>query len=279
MGLLFLMTAGFDFSKAGPAALPVKMMQNAQATPPAEANPAAETANESGSLLTIELRDGSRIIGKGLDEALSFRSAAMGDFTLTWAAIRSIEYGGANPGAARLTATNGDVYAVQFSGSSVRVETSFGAAELPAKLIRSVQVSAAGRSGPVTSGLMARWTGDGNAKDSVGHFDGQVSGGVRYVPGPKGQAFQFNGDGAQVNFGKSAGNFGTGDFTIAYWMRTDSRNPEEAFLTKRAACAGGASFLDIRIGSGAQPSFIGFLVLGLSGGLQGWITIWFPATR
>ncbi|MGA2544783.1 MAG: hypothetical protein ABSG78_24810 [Verrucomicrobiota bacterium] len=37
---------------------------------------------------------------------------------------------------------------------------------------------------PVTNGLVARWPGDGNAKDSAGHFDGQVSGGLRYGPGP-----------------------------------------------------------------------------------------------
>jgi hypothetical protein len=147
----------------------------------------------------------------------------------------------------------------------VRVETSFGETDLPVKQIRSVKVSAAGRAGQLVSGLVARWLGDGNAKDSAGHFDGEVSGGVSYVPGPTGQAFQFNGGAAQVDFGKSAGNFGTGDFTIAYWMKTDSRNPHESFLAKRAACDGASSFWDIQIGSGPQKPPVGFLHLGLEG--------------
>jgi hypothetical protein len=103
---------------------------------------------------------------------------------------------------------------------------------------------------PITNGLIARWTGDGNAKDTAAHFDGQVSGGVSYVPGPAAaQAFQFNGGEAKVDFGNSIGNFGTRDFTVAYWMKTGSRTPQEAFLSKRLACDAASSFWDIHIGS------------------------------
>ena len=150
---------------------------------------------------------------------------------------------GANTGLARLTATNGDVYEVQFAVLALRVETSFGKTELPVKLIRSIKVSAMGNAGQWSSGLVARWTGDGNAKDSAGHFDGQVSGGLRYVPGPAGQAFQFNGGESQVDFGSSAGNFGTNDFTIAYWMKTDSRNPKEAFIGEEGGVRWGVLLL------------------------------------
>ena len=79
---------------------------------------------------------------------------------------------------------------------------------------------------PSASGLAERWKGDGSAQDSAGLVHGQISVEVSYAPGPAGQAFQFNGDDAQVDFGKSAGNFGTGDFTIAFWMKTDSRTPD-----------------------------------------------------
>jgi hypothetical protein len=94
---------------------------------------------------------------------------------------------------------------------------------------------------------VAYWKGDGDAKDSIGRSDGQGFGGLRYVPGPAGQAFQFNGGDAKVDFGNSAGNFGTNDFTIAYWMKTDSKNPHEAFLGKRAVCDSIISFWDILI--------------------------------
>ena len=109
---------------------------------------------------------------------------------------------------------------------------------------------------PVTNGLVARWSGDGNAKDSAGHFDGQVSGGLRYGPGPTGQAFEFNGGDAQVDFGTNIGNFGTRDFTIAYWMKTDSKYHHEAFLVKRAQCDGEFRFLEIEMGEiGAAGSY------------------------
>ncbi|HXR06302.1 MAG TPA: LamG domain-containing protein [Candidatus Acidoferrum sp.] len=101
---------------------------------------------------------------------------------------------------------------------------------------------------PITNGLVHRWTGDGNAKDVAAHDDGKVSGGLRYENSDTGQAFAFNGKDAQINFGASAGNFGSGDFTIAYWMKTRSTSLTEAFLEKRDACNSG-HFFGIRLGS------------------------------
>src|SRR5471032_1643603 len=50
------------------------------------------STDESGSRLTIELRDGSRVVGKSLDDTLAFHSSALGDMKLSWAGIRAIEY-------------------------------------------------------------------------------------------------------------------------------------------------------------------------------------------
>ncbi len=102
---------------------------------------ALASTDESGCQLTIELRDGSRVVGKSLEDTLSFHSAALGDMKLAWAGIRSIESAGTNTGTARLTAANGDSFAIQFAAESLRVETVFGQTELPVKLIRSVKVS------------------------------------------------------------------------------------------------------------------------------------------
>ena len=240
-------------SAFGQIALPVKLIRSVKVAPPA---PQAKPNDATGSellRLTIELRDGSQVVGKSLEDSLSFRSPAMGELKLMWASVRSIEYAGANTETARLATANGDVYEVQFAAQSLGVETSFGKSELPVKLIRSIKVSAAGQSGQLSSGLVARWLGDSNAKDSTGHFDGQVARGVSYVPGPTGQAFQLNGGGAQVDFGNSAGNFGTCDFTIAFWMKTDTRNVQEGFLAKRAACHGNSIFWEIMVGGGGNP--------------------------
>jgi hypothetical protein len=122
----------------GKTEMPVKLIRSVKITPSAVAGAAGTGAAQ----LSIELRDGSHVVGKGLDDSLSFHSPAMGDLKLTWAGIRSLDYSGTNTVKARLTATNGDVYEIQFEAPSVRVETSFGKSELPVKQIRSVKVSA-----------------------------------------------------------------------------------------------------------------------------------------
>ena len=113
---------------------------------------------------------------------------------------------------------------------------------------------------PITNGLVARWPGDGNARDSAGHAEGAVSGGLRYGPGPTGQAFLFDGGAARVDFGSSAGNFGRRDFSIACWMKTTAPS-EEAFLGKRSVCAGG-NWWNIRVGLGSphirMPGIVDF---------------------
>ena len=96
--------------------------------------------SNSGFQLTIELRDGSRVVGKTLEDTLSFHSAALGDMKLSWAGIRSIEYA-ADTGTARLTATNGDGFTIQLVADTLRVETGFGKTDLPVKLIRSIKVT------------------------------------------------------------------------------------------------------------------------------------------
>jgi hypothetical protein len=50
---------------------------------------------------------------------------------------------------------------------------------------------------PEPPGLVAHWQGEGDANDAVGGLNGVPSGGVTYVPGQVGEAFQFDGlDGA-----------------------------------------------------------------------------------
>jgi len=133
--------------------------------------------NESAIQLTIDLRDGSRVVGKSLEDTLSLHSALLGDMKLAWARIRSIECA-AGADMARLTAANGDGFAMQFAVQSLGVDTSFGKTELPVKLIRSIKVAGGLSSG----GLIGRWKlDDGNgtvAKDSSpNHHDGRLGSG------------------------------------------------------------------------------------------------------
>lgn len=95
------------------------------------------------------------------------------------------------------------------------------------------------------------WKADGNADDSSGTANGTIVGNVVFVPGRYGQAFDFNG--GEVQCGTAAGNFGTGDFTIAFWIRNPAQKAALEVMSKRATCNFGSQF-DIRGGSGATGS-------------------------
>ncbi len=121
--------------------------------------------NETGFRLTIELRDGSRVTGKSLEDDWRFHSASLGDLKLPLAGIRTIAV--ADDGVtARMTAANNDVLDVQFLATALRVETGFGKTELPVKMIRSIKVSPLGKSGRLPPDLVASWLDDGNGYDS-----------------------------------------------------------------------------------------------------------------
>lgn len=89
--------------------------------------------------LTVELRDGSRVVGQSVNGQMKFHSALLGDIKLSFANIRSMEFTATN--AAKLTAVNGDVLAVQVAETKIPIRTSFGKVELAVESIRQVGVS------------------------------------------------------------------------------------------------------------------------------------------
>jgi hypothetical protein len=215
----------------GQTEMPVKLIRSVKVAPPA--NPSAAAAGTAR--LAVELRDGSHVMGTGLDDTLSFHAAEIGDLKLAWSGIRSIEYAGPNPNLAQLTAANGDVYVIQFATPSIRVETSFGKTELPVKLIRSIRVSVAGRAGQLPSdlpaGLVALWPGDGSANDVAGQNNGTLNGGVTYANDDAGAAFRFDGSTGYVFVPHSPlWDFGSNPFTIAFWANFSSPGGEEALI-------------------------------------------------
>ena len=85
-------------------------------------------------------------------------------------------------------------------------------------------------------GLVDWWPFEGDANDIIGTNDGIITPTLTNVTGVVGQGFQFDGKNSQINFGTGAGNFGTNDFTIDYWMNTTSQDASQAFLGKRDIC-------------------------------------------
>jgi hypothetical protein len=196
---------------------------------------------ESGGVsLTIELRDGSHVIGKGLDDSLSFQSPDMGDLKLSWAGIRSISFPGAGMDVARLTATNGDEYELHFAVPALWGDTSSGNFELLVNLIRYIKASAVGAAGQFPSGLAALWLGDGNANDSIAENDGTLRGGVAFTDSGVGEAFNFDGSTGYVSVPHSPlWDFGARDFSIALWANFISPGGEEALIADDNAVGAG----------------------------------------
>ena len=178
---------------------------------------------ESATQLTIDLRDGSRLVGKSLDDTLSLHTSLLGDVKLPVAGIRSIE-SDANKDTLHLTTTNGDTLAVQFVTSTLRVQTGFGRTDLPVTLIRSLRVSAAGRAGRLPSGLVALWSGDGDANDSLGANNGTLVGNATFADGKLGQAFSLDGTGSYVKIPRTPKLNLTDQITISFWMKADPDN-------------------------------------------------------
>jgi len=144
--------------------------------------PAADT-NKDTVRLTVELRDGSRVVGQNVDEKMKFHSALLGDFKLAVGEIRSVEFTATN--AVKLTTANGDALAVRMTERQIPVRTSFGNLELPVDSIRKISVTTIGVHGPKPPGLVALWPGEDNGNNAVWTD-------IVYTGGKVGRAFWVN---------------------------------------------------------------------------------------
>jgi len=72
-----------------------------------------------------------------------------------------------------------------------------------------------------SKGLVAMWSGQGNAADSADKNHGRAVGPVKYAPGILGLAFKLDGKGAHINIGSPAALQITGDQTIAMWLKPE----------------------------------------------------------
>ena len=177
--------------------------------------------------LTLELRDGSRVVGTSAEKYFKFQSALFGDCKLAVSDLRSMECVATN--AMKLTAANGDVLTVQPAATELRVQTSFGKVELPVNAIRRIFVTASGHPQPTHPGLLAFWSGDGNADDSTGHHNGVLVGDANFAPGLRGQAFNFNAPGSFVKIPKSSDLNPARQVTIEFWMNADAANAMDSY--------------------------------------------------
>jgi len=112
--------------------------------------------------LTVELRDGSRVVGDSVEKNFKFHSALLGDFKLAVTSLRSVECVSSN--AAKLSMANGDVLTVSFVDPSFAVKTSFGKVELAVGSVRQFTVAAVVNAGRLREGLVGSWLGEGDKR-------------------------------------------------------------------------------------------------------------------
>ena len=66
--------------------------------------------------------------------------------------------------------------------------------EIPMNLIKNIKVSAIPKPKPLPAGLVALWSGEGNANDNIGGNNGTLTGSASFGPGKVGQGFIFDGN-------------------------------------------------------------------------------------
>lgn len=98
---------------------------------------------------------------------------------------------------------------------------------------------------PAVAETIHRWSGEGNANDSVGDAHGTLVGGTSFGEGFLGQGFVFGGNGDSVSLGSGIASFGTADFTVAFAIKNPGPIGKTQILSQRAACLL-SSFWDIR---------------------------------
>jgi hypothetical protein len=173
--------------------------------------------------LTVELRDGSRVIGESGSDRLKFHSVLLGDLKLWVKDIRSVECVSSNE--AKLMTANGDTLMVWFADSEVTAKTSFGKVELAVDSIRKITVSSGDAAGARRPGLVALWSGEDNGKDSVGGNDAELTD-MDFAEGQVGRAFLLDGFGSWMKIPASPSlDVGKGDgLTISAWIKPSDVN-------------------------------------------------------
>ena len=98
---------------------------------------------------------------------------------------------------------------------------------------------------PAPSGITNWYPGDFNANDLLTANVG-VPTNVTFTPAEVQNGFTFAGNG-NIQFGPNVGNFGTSDFTVAFWVKSTTLG-SQAIMENRLLCGAG-QFWSIRINS------------------------------
>ena len=93
--------------------------------------------------LTVELRDGSRLVGTCPEQSFRFHSAPLGDLKVNLKDIRSVER--TSDTSLKLVMTGNDTLTVSFVDTAITLETQFGRQTLPVDSISKFTIQDLGR--------------------------------------------------------------------------------------------------------------------------------------
>ncbi len=111
-------------------------------------------------------------------------------------------------------------------------------------------------------GLVALWSGEGNADDSVGGINGELTGDATYEEGKVGQAFALDGTrGTSVNVGNPA-QLQLQDFTITAWIKRDNAQSVSADFPRAVIFGYGQDGYALYMNSGGNPILSKYNVRG-----------------
>jgi len=169
-------------------------------------------------MVTLELRDGSRIVGKDGTEHFKFHSEILGDFKLSAQQLTAIDFLPAT-NRVKVATSNRDEISADILTKDIEVDTSFGKISVPVGSLHRITIlgPSIGRS---RAGLVALWPAEGNGNPTVGDCPAIPMGPLGYGEGKKGQAFSFGGNGGYLLVHPDENlDFGKGDgFTFEFWM-------------------------------------------------------------
>lgn len=171
-------------------------------------------------LVTLELKDGSRVIGRCDTDKLAFHSQILGDIHLGLEQVASVEFS-RETNVVKLVTTNGDTLTAEPVTREIQIETSFGKIRIPAASLRRLLVTDKVHSEMTKAGLVALWSGEDNGNDSAGGNQAFLVGPLGYSHGKRGEGFFFGGNNAYliVHPGESL-DVGRGNgFTFECWIK------------------------------------------------------------
>jgi hypothetical protein len=200
----------------------------AYAQPPS-ASPSAESKPSS---LTLDLIDGSQIIGTASVKVLKVITD-YANLEIPIAKISEIEFTGSN-GAVKVRLVKDDVLSGTLAESNISLKTIFGTQEIPVADIRSLmqKMSAVGA---MPNGLVLRYRFDGADPESVRDLsgngnDGRLVGGATYIGDEKfGKGLHLDGQ-AQGVIIQDAPSLRLNDFTIFAWIKRESADRVNAAI-------------------------------------------------